>query len=509
MTSVFFVTCIKINQIIPIIMKAKAFLILPLFLSFVLLVSQNSYAQTKDCIDFDNDGYCNDVDCDDTNPDIHPGAEEIPGNGIDENCDGSDACSCYVDSDGDGYGDTYNIIVSGDCDCIDPGESYIGYYCDDTNANINPGEFEIADNGIDDNCDGKCLCYLDADDDGFRPDAFSTIESDDCDCDDFGEATSMDPTTDCDDSDPSINPLGTEVCDCADNNCDGSYDEGMTDTDGDGNCDAIDSDDDNDGVEDGLDIEPLNPDACQDADGDGCDDCSVGTDDFGPLADNLPLMDGLDTDGDGICDAGDADDDNDGVEDGLDIEPLNPDACQDADGDGCDDCFVGTDDFGPLADNLPLMDGLDTDGDGLCNSGDPCPNDKGNDADGDTYCEDLDCDDTNSDINPDAIEIWYDGIDQNCDDLNDYDQDQDGYIAIGFEGNEGGTAPFNGDCDDTDSEINPDGNEIPEDGIDQDCNGFDAVFCYIDADEDSFGNIDENQLISYDGDCDDLGESDV
>ncbi|PLX08038.1 MAG: hypothetical protein C0596_08375, partial [Marinilabiliales bacterium] len=131
-------------------------------------------------------------------------------------------------------------------------------------------------------------------------------------------------------------------------------------------------------------------------------------------------------------------------------------------------------------------------------------------------CDDLgesdvavDCDDTEASVYPGASEIWYDGIDQNCDGLNDYDQDQDGYIAIGFEGNEGGTAPFNGDCNDTDSEINPDGDEIPEDGIDQDCNGFDAVLCYIDADEDSFGNIDENQLISYDGDCDDLGESDV
>ena len=53
-----------------------------------------------------------------------------------------------------------------------------------------------------------------------------------------------------------------------------------------------------------------------------CDDCSSGTDD--------PANDGTDTDGDGLCDAGDPDDDNDGVADGSDSDPLDNLLCRDA-----------------------------------------------------------------------------------------------------------------------------------------------------------------------------------
>lgn len=47
---------------------------------------------TYDCAssDDDNDGFAGEVDCDDTNPDIYPGAVEIADNGVDEDCDGSD-----------------------------------------------------------------------------------------------------------------------------------------------------------------------------------------------------------------------------------------------------------------------------------------------------------------------------------------------------------------------------------------------------------------------------------
>ena len=41
-------------------------------------------------VDNDEDGYEQDVDCDDEDPDRHPDAEETPGDGIDSNCNEDD-----------------------------------------------------------------------------------------------------------------------------------------------------------------------------------------------------------------------------------------------------------------------------------------------------------------------------------------------------------------------------------------------------------------------------------
>ncbi len=43
-------------------------------------------------VDADGDGHNTSVDCDDTNAEIYPGATDVCGDGVDQNCDGIDAC---------------------------------------------------------------------------------------------------------------------------------------------------------------------------------------------------------------------------------------------------------------------------------------------------------------------------------------------------------------------------------------------------------------------------------
>ncbi len=284
-------------------------------------------------------------------------------------------------------------------------------------------------------------------------------------------------------------------------------DDDGTDTDGDGACDLGDPDDDNDGVDDGADASPLNPDICGDTDSDTCDDCAVGTDDFGAQSDSLPDNDGTDTDSDGLCNAGDPDDDNDGVNDGPDTSDLDPDVCADADGDGCDDCSVGTDGFGPLADNLVGNDGLDTDSDGACDNGDFSVTAVGDDDDDNdgvldgadlsrlnpNVCRDLDgdtCDDCS--VGTDGF-----GPLPDFDPANDGpDADMDGICNLGDTDTDGDGVPNGSDADPFDNTVcsDTDGDGCDDcasttfnpanDGTDTDSDGL----CNVgDADDDNDG----------------------
>ena len=162
-----------------------------------------------------------------------------------------------------------------------------------------------------------------------------------------------------------------------------------------------------DGVGDNADAFPADGLLCRDVDGDSCDDCVSGADD--------PASDGLDTDTDGLCDAGDLDDDGDGVEDLVDAFPLDASETADTDGDGTgdnEDAFPADatetadtdgDGVGDNADAFPA-DGLlcrDVDADGCddCGSGIDDPSSDGPDADADGLCDIGDQDDDNDGVN--------------------------------------------------------------------------------------------------------------
>jgi hypothetical protein len=110
-------------------------------------------------VDADGDGIASDVDCDDTNADIHPYATEVC-NSFDDDCDGvvNDGLTTYTiyaDTDGDGYGDS--SVTSSQCDpsSTDMGWTFDSTDCDDTDSSVNPGEAEVCDDGIDNDCDGS------------------------------------------------------------------------------------------------------------------------------------------------------------------------------------------------------------------------------------------------------------------------------------------------------------------------------------------------------------------
>lgn len=171
----------------------------------------------------------------------------------------------------------------------------------------------------------------------------------------------------------------------------------------------------------------------------------------------------------------------------LAIAGLSTPAFADTDGDGYDtpaDC----NDYDPTiypGGTEQCGDAEDEDCDGLLDedwvSGDTCTYDEN---DGDGYSGADDCNDTDAAINPAAMEVCgdnvdndcnghadgygetdipYDGIDQDCIGGDLIDVDNDGY-------------DYTTDCDDTNSEVNPGIDEdndpsYSRDGVDNDCDG--------------------------------------
>jgi predicted outer membrane repeat protein len=163
-------------------------------------------------------------DCDDSNSNTNPGAQEWCDN-VDNDCNSTidddyanDVSDWHADTDGDNYGDATDKLSS----CNAPS----GYVsddtdCDDSNNNTNPGAQEWC-NGVDNDCNGTIdddyandanTYYIDADNDGY-----GNVGS-------FESACSA-PTgyvalgSDCDDSDAHTNPSAIEYCDGIDSDCD-------------------------------------------------------------------------------------------------------------------------------------------------------------------------------------------------------------------------------------------------------------------------------------------------
>ncbi|MED5371761.1 MAG: MopE-related protein [Myxococcota bacterium] len=401
-----------------------------------LLLALSLFACNKDTVDetgdsrvdADNDSYFDDEDCDDNNAAVYPGAAEYC-DGVDNNCDGAvdeepvDGVDFYLDADGDGYGDDSEILNA--CEAPE-GAVEVGGDCDDGDTAYYPGapEDNCADPN-DYNCDGS-VGYADNDGDGWAA------------------------CQECDDSVAEVFPGAPEYCDEIDNNCDGDIDE-------DGALDASTWYLDADADTYGSDNASFARQACEQPEGyaDNNQDC----DDLDAEI-NPETFWYADDDGDGYGDPDDAqqvcEQPSGTTQDNQDCDDtdadLNPDTLwfEDGDGDGygattnitfsceqpsgyadnatdCDDtdstanpggtetCDLVDNDCNGVVDDDYATDAgdwyADDDGDGFGDASDStasCTQPLGYVAD------DTDCDDTADAVNPDAIEICNDGIDNDC-----------------------------------------------------------------------------------------------
>ena len=263
------------------------------------------------------------------------------GDGLDNDCREGDVACAEVDADADGATasedcddrdarrfpgnpEICNDGIDQDCDQSDPpcDEDGDGVYaerdCDDQNPQRFPGNTEICGNGVDEDCDDRDPICLTSDLDG---DGFSCVVELRWDV-----HRCMGEGQDCDDLDAGVFPGARERCDGRDEDCDGQVDEG---------CPEVARDADRDGV----------PAVAQG--GTDCDDAAA---DVYPGAPER-CGDGTDQNCDGR-DASCGDDEGDGFVGEADCNPANPQVfpgapewCNGTD----DDCDGRVDEGNPLA----------------------------------------------------------------------------------------------------------------------------------------------------------------
>jgi hypothetical protein len=469
--------------------------------------------------DVDGDGYDTNQDCDDDDPQVHPGAVEVCDE-KDNDCDGEvdeDVETVwYPDIDGDGWGDEEEAIVG--CDqpsgtVAEPGD------CDDDDPETYPGADERCD-GVDNDCDGEVdndpveVWYVDADGDGYGNAEYSQNACD-------PGAGWVSNASDCDDIDPAVHPDAAELCNGIDDDCDSLVDDDDDDI-ADQSTWYLDGDADGYGLEDDSTQACEQPSGYAELPGD-CDDADAA---YNPGADESDCADPNDYNCDGSV--GYADVDGDGW--------AACEECDDADADqypGADElCNGEDDDCDGTVDEDDAIDVAtwyaDTDADGF---GDSAVTAFACDAPSGYVSDATDCDDNDAAQYPGADEVC-NGEDDDCDGDVDEDDaidvltwyadvDGDGYgdplaTDIDCDAPRGYVADDT-DCDDTDAAQHPGADERCN-GEDDDCDGdvdeddaIDVLTWYADVDGDGYGDALNTDIdcdapsgyIANDSDCDD------